>query len=397
MNQRTTGPPVDLLVEQVDEQIAEPVVVLTHYLPPYMARVLAHVRRQVPNLRVLLSIDQEPNRQFGNTWDGLDVTVQKSLMLRRPWKHKAGFEEDLYVHFPYDTLGQLRRASPSIVFSYELGFRSLVSAIYCRLYRRKLALCICVSEHTEQGRGVARSVLRRLLIRQADAVTFNGPSCRRYLEQFSASRDKLFHFPYATSDQCVYDGPVARAGEPNVKLLCIGQLTHRKGVMELLLSLREYCQQRPERPLEMTLIGAGPLHQPLADLSLPDNLSLRLTGHLAYDAMNQEMERAGILVFPTKADEWGLVVNEAMQAGLPVLGSIYAQASTTLIREGENGWLYDPQDKPQLFEKLDQIHRLGTDTLLPMRSAAQQTVSTITSASSAEKAVAMFRALLQSP
>lgn len=392
MNQRTTGLPV----QPVDEQIAEPVVVLTHYLPPYMARVLAHVRRQVPNLQVLLSIDQEPNRQFGNTWDDLDVMVQKSLMLRRPWKHKAGFEEDLYVHFPYDTLSQLRRASPSIVFSYELGFRSLVSAIYCRLHRRKLALCVCVSEHTEQGRGATRSLLRRWLIKRADAVTFNGPSCRRYLEQFSASKDKLFHFPYATSDQCVYEGPVARADEPNNKLLCIGQLTHRKGVMDLLLSMRKYCQRLPTRSLELTLIGSGPLYQPLADLSLPDNLSLRLTGHLDYGSMNQEMERAGILVFPTKADEWGLVVNEAMQAGLPVLGSIYAQASTTLIREGENGWLYDPHDKQQLFEKLDQIHRLDADRILPMRSAAQDTVATITSASSAEKAVAMFRALLQS-
>ncbi|GAB5402531.1 MAG: hypothetical protein Aurels2KO_07620 [Aureliella sp.] len=386
MNQRTTG--------ISNEQIAAPVVVLTHYLPPYMASVLKHVRRNVPNLSVLLSIDQEPNRQFGNTWSGLDVKVQKSLMLRRPWKHKAGFKEELYVHFPYDTFSQLRRADPSIVFSYELGFRSLVSAAYCRLYRRKLALCVCVSEHTEQGRGAARSMLRRWLIRQADAITFNGPSCRRYLTRFPGSEGKLFHFPYATSDECVYTGPVARADEPNTKLLCIGQLTHRKGVMELLESLCEYCSQRSEKSLEITLVGSGPLQQSLAELSLPPNLSLRLTGHLDYEAMNEEMGRAGVLVFPTKADEWGLVVNEAMQAGLPVLGSIYAQAATTLIREGENGWLYDPHERKQLFAKLDQINSLTAPALLAVRSAAKETVSTITSATSAEKAVAMFRCML---
>lgn len=377
--QLPTGQPLDLRV-----------VALTHYLPPYMARVLFHISQQLTSLKILLSIQQEPNRQFGNTWDGLDVSVQKSVMLRRPWKHETGFQEDLYVHFPYDTFGQLRRSNAQIVFSYEMGFRSLVSAAYCRLYRRKLALCVCVSEHTERGRGSARRVLRRGLLRAADAVTYNGPSCKAYLAGYGVPQEKLFHFPYATSDQFHYTGPLQRSPESDHHLLCIGQLSQRKGVQPLVESLTTYCRNRPSQQVNLTMVGTGPLAEPLAQMELPNNLALHLIGHLDYQAMADVMSRCGILVFPTKADEWGLVVNEGMQAGLPVLGSVYAQASTTLIEEGKTGWTYNPDDQAQLHQKLDQIFSLSPEQLLPMRTAATQRVAPITAQSSANAAIRMF-------
>ena len=52
--------------------------------------------------------------------------------------------------------------------------------------------------------------------------------------------------------------------------------------------------------------------------------------------------KVGVLVFPTLADEWGLVVNEALAAGVPVLGSLYSQAVEELVRDGENGWTFRP-------------------------------------------------------
>lgn len=375
--------------------IDQRVVALTHYLPPYMARVLYHVREHVPSLKVLLSIDQEPNRQFGDTWQGLDVSVQKSVMLRRPWKHSAGFQEDLYVHFPYDTYSQLRRLDPQVVFSYELGFRSLVSALYCRRHRRKLALCVCVSEHTEQGRGGARERLRRWLLRRADAVTFNGPSCRAYLERYPGVAQKLFHFPYASSDLCQYTGPLERRAGDDFTLACIGQLTHRKGVLEMLGSLCAYAKARPSLSLQLELVGTGPLKVQIEQTPLPDNLALNLHGHLNYEQMNELLVRCGALLFPTKADEWGLVVNEAMQAGLPVIGSCYAQACTTLIEPGTNGWIYDPLIESSLSKQLDELFRKDHESLNEMRRSAQATVAGITSQSAAQKAVAMFRSLLQ--
>lgn len=370
------------------------VVVLTHYLPPYMARVLYHLGQHVRELQVLLSIAQEPNRQFGDTWKGLSVTVQKSWMFRRPWKHSTGFTDELYVHVPYDTLSQLRKADPDIVFSYELGFRSLASALYAKFHRKPLALCVCVSEHTEQGRGLFRHWLRRFLLKTASAVTFNGPSCRRYLQAFGVPDEKLFHYPYSTSDLFRYEGPIERSEAASKRLLCVGQLSERKGVLPMVEAISAYCQSRPSQRVELDLVGTGPLEDELRRMELPENFELRLLGHKTYESLCEIMAGSGVSIFPTMADEWGLVVNEALQAGMPVIGSKYAQASTTLIREAENGWVYRPDHPEELHEKLDRLFALPYDRLEKMRFAATESVAHITTQNVAQQAADMFRCIL---
>lgn len=370
--------------------------VLTHYLPPYMSRVLEHVADSVGEMQVLLSIPLEPNRCYALDWGGLDVQVQKSIMMRTAWKHRAGFQDELYVHVPYDTYARLRRFRPDVVFSYELGFRSLASALYRRLHRRtRLAYCVCVSEHTEVGRGGARWLLRRSLVRLADAVTFNGPSCGRYLQRLGVPEHKLFAFPYAADDRTEPALAHDPAGEPNRRLLVVGQLNERKGIVPLLEGLTAYCRGRPESTWELTFAGSGPLEDVVRSWCGPENLRLHLLGHLSPQQLAGQWHRYGVLLFPTLADEWGLVVNEALRAGLPVLGSRYAQASTTLIDEGRNGWLYSPDEPGELHTKLDQLARLSASQLAAMRQQARQSVAHLTSRSAAENACRMFRSLLR--
>ena len=56
--------------------------------------------------------------------------------------------------------------------------------------------------------------------------------------------------------------------------------------------------------------------------------------------MAEVYAKASLFAFPTLADEWGVVVNEAMAAGLPVLGSIYSQAVEELVEDGVSGWVF---------------------------------------------------------
>ncbi len=178
-----------------------------------------------------------------------------------------------------------------------------------------------------------------------------------------------------------------------MRFVCIGQLTERKGVTQLVSELEEYCLANHQREIELDLIGDGPQREILSTRNYPSNLKVNLLGHLSYEQMSQQLENSGILVFPTLADEWGLVVNEGMQAGLPVLGSVYAQAVTALVRDGENGWQYCPGKKDDLTRALNNIFSVDRSSLLKMRHAAQQTVTHITSENVASKAVHMFKSL----
>ena len=387
------------------------VVFLTHYIPLYQTRVLQSIARQVADFHVLVSTPIEPNRDFSPDWTGLNVDVQDTWTYRRRWRHRGdgSFCDSLYIHVPYDTSRRLEALRPDVVLSLELGARSVGAAMYRRRHAdSRLVLCTYMSERTEQSRGFMRRFLRRRLLRRADAVTYNGPSCLRYLHRYGVSDEKLFPLPYAADDRTLYHGPVDRDdAATRHRFIVIGQLTDRKGIVPMVRQLRDYARRRPAQPIEVTCVGEGPHRTTLSEMELPPNVDLRLLGNVPADRLAKLLIGSGAMIAPTLADEWMLAVNEALQAGLPVIGSIHAQAVTTLVRPGVNGWTYDPvvqtdaeteADSPSSLGRcLDEYFAASDDQIRQMRNAARSAVAERTPAWAAAGALRAIRHVLDIP
>lgn len=379
-----------------DSVIDAKVVLLTHYIPLYQVRVFQEMSRGIRDFSILSSTEIEPNRDFKLDWGNLQVDVQKNITLKRRWRHpRSGFDDPLFVHVPYDTLAQLGRRRPDVVLSLELGMRSLAAAVHRQLHRSsRLVICGYMSEYTEKGRGAMRLLLRHFLLRQADAITYNGPSCRSYLKKFDVPDEKLFHLPYAADDRNVLQNSIERSSENERKLICVGQLSERKGVLPFIQQLATHCRHRTNRKIELTLVGTGPLATTIESTKLPTNLTLKLTGNIPAHELPEVMANHGLLVLPTLADEWSLVVNEAFHSGLPVLGSRYAQASTTLIKNRKNGWIYDPFQPGDLSSKLDDFWQIDSADLSRMRLNAIESIADRNPSYAAEGALQAIHSVL---
>jgi glycosyltransferase involved in cell wall biosynthesis len=106
---------------------------------------------------------------------------------------------------------------------------------------------------------------------------------------------------------------------------------------------------------------------------------VELAGSLPYEQMAEAYRAADVLVLPTLADVWGLVVNEAVAAGVPVLGSIYAQAVQELVEDGVNGWYFVP-DRPDVVDQaLERVLATDPVELAWMGAQARQAVAHLTS------------------
>ena len=66
---------------------------------------------------------------------------------------------------------------------------------------------------------------------------------------------------------------------------------------------------------------------------------------------------ADLLVLPTHSDPWGLVVNEAMACGLPIIVSSVAGCSADLVENGWNGYVVPLQDSEKLSAAIDSLVR----------------------------------------
>jgi len=372
------------------------VVLLTNIISPHLQPVYAELARHVSRLTILVSTPMEPNRpaHWRPDWGPLDVRVQRTTTFVRQWHHPAGFTEPIFVHVPWDTISLLRRLRPDVVISSELGLRTAFSSIYkLTSHRPPLVLWAALSEHTEQGRSWLRRRLRKFLVRQADGLIVNGASGERYIRGLGFRGPRAFHIPYAALPGTFDRGPALRGMAEAHRLLYVGRLSELKCVLPFSRALIQWAQAHPQRQIEFLLAGDGPIRPHLEALQTPPNLAIRLLGTVDYRQIVDCYAQSGILVFPSLSDEWGLVVNEAMAAGLPVLGSRYSQAVEELCEDGRTGWTFRPNVGGEMERALDRALATPVDELNRMRLAARRRVADLRPENQARRVVDAIRAV----
>lgn len=351
------------------------VALLTNFIPPYRLPIYETLERNVGQLLVLISTRMEANRSWQPDFGTLNVHVQKGITRTRTWNHPKGFSETLYTHFPLDTVPVLRRFRPDVVISGEFGFRTISAAAYRLLFRgSRLIVWGTLSERTEESRGPVREMLRRILTHVADAIVVNGHSGARYLSRFGVDPRRIFLVFTTTDVQAFAHLPAERSGPSAYRMLYSGRLVERKYVLPFLRVLSRWVNAHPERNIEFWLAGDGDQRPQIEREPFPENLKLKFWGDLPYQKLPEIYSQAGVLVFPTMADEWGLVVNEAMAAGVPVMGSVHAQAVEELVEDGETGWSFRPENERETYRAIDRFFSASEEDLNQMRQRARSKV-----------------------
>jgi glycosyltransferase involved in cell wall biosynthesis len=353
------------------------VAVLTNFLPVYRVPLLECLAENMRELRVFLSVRMEGNRDWPVFWGQLNVVVNRSITIPRRFRNAHGYVDQTYTHIPYDTLPLLWHYRPDVIVASELGARTLMARLYKMLRpSTRLVIWATLSERTEESRGTVRQVLRRWLLRGADAVYVNGASGARYVRSMGYS-GLISVVPYAANND-VFLNPKTRHRSDTLRLLYTGQLVERKGMYPFLRCLARWCDAHPKRSVLLSVVGSGDQLDLLKRIELPPNLQIDFKGSMSFEQLPSQYHGADLYVYPTLADEWGLVVNEAMIAGLPVLGSRFSQAVEELVQEGVNGWLFTPTDEQDTYNAIGSALGTDTATLETMSRRAVEAVAGIT-------------------
>ena len=365
------------------------VALFTNFLPPYRLAVLRELERRCESLRIFASTPRESGPQMVPSHSGLRVLQQRSMQWQETQRHTHHFTDRLAIQFPYDTIAQLRKFRPDVIVSGELGLRTLQVAAYRKVASTsRLVVWATLSEVTEQARGHVRHVLRRALLGLADAVIVNGESGARYVGRFGAPKERVFRVPQTTDVASFLTLPGVRSEVIRHRLLYSGQLIERKGLLPFLSHLSDWASLHPGQRVEFTIVGDGPLRGVLANYSAPANLSLKLLGQVAYDRLPDVYAENGMLAFPTLADEWGMVVVEAMASALPVLGSAYSQAVEELVVEGKTGWTFRPDQQTDVKAAIHRALSASSEELDRFGLAARHRVKAMTPVTMANQIVA---------
>lgn len=206
------------------------------------------------------------------------------------------------------------------------------------------------------------SIKRFLVRRYYDAGFVGGTAGRDYLMSLGMSKEYIWGQHDAVdndyfsnkAEQVLQRGKEYRkwAGLPERYFLYVGRFSEEKNLIRLLEAYRCYRECVSEG-WGLVMVGDGPQGEELSQAA--EKLDLR---DVLWPGFKQIAELpiyyalASAFILPSFREPWGLVVNEAMASGLPVMVSNRCGSAWDLVSEGRNGYTFDPYDVEEMAERM---------------------------------------------
>ncbi len=344
-------------------------ILWAHLGPYHVAR--AQAVRDLCDLTVL----ELAAAERGCGWDGCRPgTTIRTLTLSPRDLHEAPA-----IRSANQVWCALSRLNPRAVFIAGYGGLPFLSAaLWCRLHGRRAVL---FSETTpaDRPRLALQEAMKGRLIRMLfHRAIVGGPRQAGYLRDlgFTGPIDS----PYNVVDNRYYRmgaGDIRRTAAPELfalpnapYFLYVGRLAPEKNLPLLLRAYAAYVREGGD--WELVLVGDGPLaaglRHAVADADLESRI--RLAGPRTGRDLVACYAFASCFVLPSLSEPWGLVLNEAMAAGLPLLVSERCGSAADLVEPGRNAFTFDPTGERELAACLSRVSALPLEARASMGAAS---------------------------
>jgi glycosyltransferase involved in cell wall biosynthesis len=240
--------------------------------------------------------------------------------------------------------------------------------VVCILLRRKRAV-FCDSTSIDRPRVAWREWAKRWFFVWCNGFFCYGIRSKEYLMSYGVSESKIAYRCQAAALPHGYgvDKVLAhyhsnwhgRADEP--RFLYVGRLSIEKGLDDLFAAFCILQRRLPGARLDF--VGAGPLGDDLKKRATKLNMThaISFLGSKSLEEISALFQTCTALVLPSHSEPWGLVVNEALSYGCPVVVSSACGCVPDLVREGVTGYAFEAGDTDDLVRALDSVRHLSND------------------------------------
>ena len=248
-------------------------------------------------------------------------------------------------------IGRLRRFRPHVVLVGGWNQPAFwQAAAWARVARRPLVVWVESTARDERSGAAPLELAKRTMLRAAAGFVVPGKAAAEYLATLGARPEQIVVAPNAADPSLVEGAPPrsearAELGVDGCVFLCVSRLSPEKGVDVLARAFDGV-------PGELVLVGDGPDRERVAALA---GEQVRLLGRIERDDLLRWYAAADAFVMPSRSETWGMAMQEAAAAGLPLIASEAPGAGYDLIEEGVNGYRVPVEDVDALREALARV------------------------------------------
>ena len=217
--------------------------------------------------------------------------------------------------------------------------------------------------------------IKGCVVKMCSASLAGGRPHADYLAQLGMPRDRVF-LGYDAVDNDYFSTKAdesrkqnaetkKKLGLPDHYFLASARFVEKKNLTRLIQAYARYHElvgkeesgKQKSAIWKLVLLGDGPLKSDLCRLISDLNLNghVQMPGFVQYPQLPAFYGLAGAFVHASTTEQWGLVVNEAMASGLPVLVSNRCGCAQDLVQDGVNGFTFDPENTGGLADLMLKI------------------------------------------
>jgi len=255
----------------------------------------------------------------------------------------------------------------------------LAAIFYMILFRIPYHLEIDGGFAKTQEKPLNRWIKRTVISHAQSWWSPNQPS-DDFLKAYGAKAEKIHRYPFTSLyAKDILDTIPSNSAKEQLRtqlgitqsnvILTVGQFIHRKGFDVLLKSLEDFPLD-----VEVLIVGDKPTQTYLDLLPKSGKAQIRFLNFMSKGELANYYQAADLFVLPTREDIWGLVINEAMANGLPVITTTRCGSALELVEENLNGFLVQPEDEAQLRHRMLEVlsdpirmHQMSLNSLLKIR------------------------------
>jgi glycosyltransferase involved in cell wall biosynthesis len=339
------------------------VAIITEIIAPYRIPVFNALAQQDGiHLQVIFLAENDPTQR---QWPVYKDEIHFSYRVLPSWRRRVR-KHNLLLNWGMGPA--LRRARPDVIvcggYNYVASWKAMGWA-----RRNHVPFFLWLESTTRDFRSEYRLIesLKSRFLHDCEGFVVPGISSFEYLRNYGAREEFVFTAPNAVdSEFFMQRAAIVRRNAtmqrrslhlPQRFFLFAGRLLREKGVFDL---LQAYAALAPELRKEVGLVfvGDGDARPELArQAGAITPGSVQFAGFAQREELAAYYALAEVLVFPTHTDPWGLVVNEAMACGLPVICSSTAGCAADLVEDCWNGRMVGAGEISQLASAMDELAR----------------------------------------
>ena len=270
------------------------------------------------------------------------VIYCSKLEPNRSWKFDYGNYNKIfltenssgYIHNNPSVWLKLNKLKPKVVITSGYNPTMLYAFIWCMLYG---ATHICFTDGTlksEQSLSFLHRLIRKIVFSRTKAFIGPGKGSKALYESYKIPEEKIF-----TSHLAVQNSKFKSVAltEKKFSIMFSGQLVDRK--MPLFFAKVANRIKEKIGTCPVLVLGNGELKSELIKFLTDHNITYEYPGFIDQTMLPLYYSKTKVFLFPTKNDPWGIVVNEAMAAGLPVITCESAGVANDLVINNVNGYI----------------------------------------------------------